>query len=101
MGTRPLGISPAYMENREEDLQSKGLEHVRAVLATVNCRLIVQHVAMSTPYLGNRRPVPAAVAGEAQCQACNPYRQNEPAGHKIENVRRPRSYQCYPYHHYQ
>ena len=71
--TRPLGISPAYMENREEYLlQSKGLEHVRAALSTVNCRLIVQHVAMSTPYLGNRRPVPAAVAGEAQCQACNP-----------------------------
>ena len=71
--TRPLGISPAYMENREEYLlQSKGLEHVRAALSTVNCRLIVQHVAMSTPYLRNGLLVPAAVAGEAQCQACNP-----------------------------
>src|SRR5947209_10725134 len=46
--TRPLGVSPAYMENREEYLlQSKGLEHVRAALSTVNCRLVVQHVAMS------------------------------------------------------
>ena len=72
-GTRPLGISPAHMENREEYLlQLKGLEHVRAALSTVNCGLIVQHVAMSTPYLGNGRLVPAAVAGEAQCQACNP-----------------------------